>query len=88
MKYQSLFSDKRKKNIINLLSIELAKRVVTAVSIPVTKCLALWVKFSADNILKYLSYFSQKTDFDISCEIETICMKCPAFWEKYHQFDI
>ena len=41
--------------------------------------LALWVKFSADDILKYFSYFSQKTGFDISCKLspkETICMKC------------
>ena len=40
-------------------------------------CLALWVKFSADNILKYFFYFSQKTRFDISCKLspkETICM--------------
>ena len=35
--------------------------------------LTLWVKFSADNILKYFTYFSQKTGFDISCKI---CMKC------------
>ena len=36
-------------------------------------------KLSADDILKYLSYFSQKTGFDISCKLspqETICMKC------------
>ena len=36
-------------------------------------------KISADNILKYCSYFSQKTGFDISCilsQLETICMKC------------
>ena len=41
--------------------------------------LALWVKFSADDILKYFSYFSQKTGFDISCKLspkKTICMKC------------
>ena len=41
--------------------------------------LALWVKFAADDILKYFSYFSQKTGFDISCTLspkETICMKC------------
>ena len=40
--------------------------------------LALWVKFSAEDILKYFSYFSQKTGFDISCKSpkETICMKC------------
>ena len=38
--------------------------------------LALWVKYSADDILKY---FSQKTGFDISCKLspmEVICMKC------------
>ena len=35
--------------------------------------------YSADDILKYLSYFSEKTGFDISCKfspLETICMKC------------
>ena len=30
--------------------------------------LACWVKTSADNILKYFSYFFQKTGFDISCK--------------------
>ena len=44
---------------------------------------ALWVKFSADDILKY---FPQKTGFDISCKLstlETICMKCQIlFWEE------
>ena len=35
-----------------------------------------WVKFSADDNVKYFSYFSQKTGFDISCKLsETICMK-------------
>ena len=41
--------------------------------------LADWVKFSADNILKYFFYFSEKTGYDISCklsQLETICMKC------------
>ena len=35
-------------------------------------------KISADDILKYLLYFSQKTGFDMSCKLspmETICMK-------------
>ena len=44
-----------------------------------TKCLALWVKFSVDDILKYFSDFSQKTGFDISCKfslLEKICMEC------------
>ena len=31
--------------------------------------LALWVKFSEDNILKYFCYFAQKTGFDISCKL-------------------
>ena len=41
--------------------------------------LAFWVKFSADDILKYFSFFPQKTGFDISCKLsplETICMEC------------
>ena len=45
----------------------------------ILKCLALWVKFSADNILKYSFYFFQKTGFGISGKlspVETICMKC------------
>ena len=40
---------------------------------------ALRVKVSADDILKYCSYFFQKMGFDISCKLsplETICMKC------------
>ena len=40
---------------------------------------ACWVKFSEDNLLKYFSYFSQKTGFDILCRLsplKTICMKC------------
>ena len=41
--------------------------------------LAPWVKISAEDILKYLSYFFQKTGFDILCKLsllKTICMKC------------
>ena len=30
---------------------------------------ACWVKISADNILKYISYFSQKIDIDIPCKL-------------------
>ena len=30
---------------------------------------ALWVKFSADNTLKYFSDFFQKTGFDSSCKL-------------------
>ena len=42
-------------------------------------CSAVCIKFSADDILKCFSYFSQKTGFDISCKLsplETICMNC------------
>ena len=39
----------------------------------ICKCLALWVKFSADDILNYFSYFLKKTGFDISCKLS--CMK-------------
>ena len=41
--------------------------------------LMLSILGSADGILKYFSYFSQKTGFDVSCKLsplETICMGC------------
>ena len=47
------------------------------------KCLAHWIKFSAEEILKYFLYISQKTGFDISCKlspVETFCMKCPILF--------
>ena len=53
--------------------------------------LALWVKFSADDILKYFSYFSQKTGFDISCKLspyETICMKCSTLFSGKNKKNI
>ena len=34
------------------------------------------MKISADNILKYFSYFSQETGFVMSYKLETVCMKC------------
>ena len=37
---------------------------------------ALWVKLSEVDILKYLSYFSHNSSFDISYKLETVCMKC------------
>ena len=56
--------------------------------------LALWVKFSADDILKYFSYIPQKARVDISCKlspVETIHMKCQILFsgknkKKNHQF--
>ena len=51
----------------------------------------LWVKFSAENILKYISYFSQKTGFDISCKLsplETICMKCQMLFSGKNKKNI
>ena len=46
-----------------------------------------WVKFSAEDNLKYFSYSSKKTGLDISCKLslmETICMKCQIlfFWKN------
>ena len=43
--------------------------------------LSIWVKFSAEDILKKFFFFSfpQQTGFDISCKLsptEIICMKC------------
>ena len=32
-------------------------------------------KIFSNNILKYFSYFPKKTGFDISCKLETICIK-------------
>ena len=42
------------------------------------KYLACWVKVSADNILKYFSYFSEKIGFDIPCKLcsyEKMCLE-------------
>ena len=76
MKCQNLLSEKNKNNVINLSSAELAHRVVTFKDeIPwrfdysayfnvrnkfPTKCSACRKKNSADDILKYFSYISQK----------------------------
>ena len=53
------------------------------VSAGVLKHIAFLVKITADDILKYFSYFSQETRFDISCKlspVETICMKCQILY--------
>ena len=46
----------------------------------------MWVKISADTILKYFSYFSQKIGFHLSCKLspKTVCMKCQNLfsWKK------
>ena len=44
------------------------------------KRLALLVKFSVTDILKYFSYFSKKTGFDISCKLSL--MSNPVFWKN------
>ena len=70
MKCQNLFSGKNKKNLINLLSAELAQRVVK-VKVPVTT--------AADHILYFFNiYFSEKIGLDILSELsakQTIHMK-------------
>ena len=50
--------------------------------------LALWEKFSADDILKYFSYFSKKTGFDISCKLSPICMKCQILFPAKNKKNI
>ena len=50
-----------------------------------TWCLAVWIKFSAIDILKYFSYFFGKHDltFHANCllsPVETICMKCQVMF--------
>ena len=59
-----------------------------------TLSLVLWVEFSVDDILKYFSYFSQKSRFWHFMQIVSNGgslneMSYPVFWEnkkKYHQF--
>ena len=46
------------------------------------KSLAGLVNISADDALKYFSYFSQKTGFDISYEDNLHEMSTRIFWEK------
>ena len=46
---------------------------------------ALWVKFSGDDISKYFSYISQKTGFDISSKLSPFNlheMSNHVFWKK------
>ena len=47
-------------------------------------------KFLADNILKYFSYFCQKTRFDISSKLsmETICMNCQIMFSGKNKKNI
>ena len=43
--------------------------------------LTLGMLGTADDILKFFFFlFSQKTSFDISCKLETICMKCQSLF--------
>ena len=50
---------------------------------------AFWVKISADKILKYFSYFSQKTGFEFSCKLSPMengvilhDKSNPVFWKN------
>ena len=44
----------------------------TVFAIPLSKLMLSWEKNSADNILKYFSYFSQKTGFEMSCKFSPL----------------
>ena len=49
----------------------------------------LWVKFSADGIFIYFSYFPQKKGFDISCKLSPLHeMSKPVFWGKKKNISI
>ena len=53
--------------------------------------LALSIKFSADHVLKYFSYFSKKIGFNISCKlspVETIHMKCQILFSGKNKKNI
>ena len=43
--------------------------VSSLITFIIPKCLACWIKISAEDILKYYSYFSKKIGFDISCKL-------------------
>ena len=57
--------------------------------------LSMLGKITADDILKYFSYFYRKIGFAISCKLspqETICMKCQSLFsgknKKKYQFSV
>ena len=80
----SLKNNKKKKKI------KMSSATVTVVISTLINT-ALWVKFSADDILKYFSYFPQKTGYDISCKLspkETICMKCQILFSEKNKKNI
>ena len=70
--------------------------MVFTLNIRTSSRLTLWVKFSADDILKQFSYFPQKTGVDISCKqspMEAFCMKCQILFsgknmKKIFQYDV
>ena len=45
-------------------------------------------QFSRQQIGDIFSYFSQKTEFEISCKLETICMKCQILFSKKNKKNI
>ena len=46
------------------------------------------VKLSADIILQYFSYFSQKSGFDISFKLEAICMNFQIMFSRINKKNI
>ena len=50
-----------------------------------------WLNNSADNILIYCTYLSQKIGFDIPCKLspkETVCMKCQSLVSEKNKKNI
>ena len=51
--------------------------------------LALWVKSSADDILKYFFlFFSRKHDLTFHVKLETICMKCQILFSGKNSINL
>ena len=74
-------------SILTFTTYSLMGNQLTAAKVNITYILMLNTlgKFSADDILKYFSYFSLKTGFDVSCKLspsEKICMKYQVLFSR------
>ena len=79
MKYQNLFSGKNKKNITDLSSAELAKRVVKVKVLIITSAHDALVFFY---FIYLFIFFCRENEVDISCELSAF----QTVHKKYHIF--
>ena len=50
---------------------------------------ACWVKYSAEDVLKYFNYFSKKIGFDISSKGDNVHeISNPVFWKKRRKINV